>query len=512
MAAPETIAAPRAAEDAAPSRQASIGSVAPADSRGRDHERELADSGGADDTHAPRRVLPLLLVAYAAFYLCRANIEPAFNLLSLEYSYDNEQIGVVLGIALGAYAVGKLLLGPLADVKGGKTVLLGSLVATVGACMSIALLDAPRRFGAALGLVLTGVLVIINRFVQAGGWGGLVNVVGQFFGAKRRGTVMGILSTSYDVGNVLALAISAAIVHAGYGWRALFVINPAIVLLVAVVIRFALPARQAPAGMPTGDAPTGGRPSGRTPTVGTPTVGRPTGDAPTGGMPTVGRPSGRTPTPHESVRAIALRLARTPAFWFAFALSFLLTFARAGFMTWTPRFLYDVSVAAHVTSPMSSSIAKSAFFGVAGIIGSVVTGRLSDRLGPGRRAPLMAISLALLVGCTLALGHAGVSSPTVAALSVATCGLFLLGPYSLLAGAVSLDVGGPRGAATAAGFIDAIGYVGASLAAVVLGSVSKRAGWTAAFDVVAAVAFAALILAAIWSVHGRRNKRENPNR
>lgn len=487
MAAPETIAAPRAAEDAAPSRQASIGSVAPADSRGRDHERELADSGGADDTHAPRRVLPLLLVAYAAFYLCRANIEPAFNLLSLEYSYDNEQIGVVLGIALGAYAVGKLLLGPLADVKGGKTVLLGSLVATVGACMSIALLDAPRRFGAALGLVLTGVLVIINRFVQAGGWGGLVNVVGQFFGAKRRGTVMGILSTSYDVGNVLALAISAAIVHAGYGWRALFVINPAIVLLVAVVIRFALPARQAPAG-------------------------RPTGDAPTGGMPTVGRPSGRTPTPHESVRAIALRLARTPAFWFAFALSFLLTFARAGFMTWTPRFLYDVSVAAHVTSPMSSSIAKSAFFGVAGIIGSVVTGRLSDRLGPGRRAPLMAISLALLVGCTLALGHAGVSSPTVAALSVATCGLFLLGPYSLLAGAVSLDVGGPRGAATAAGFIDAIGYVGASLAAVVLGSVSKRAGWTAAFDVVAAVAFAALVLAAIWSVHGRRNKRENPNR
>lgn len=497
MAAPETIAAPRAAEDAGPSRQASIGSVAPADSRGRDHERELADSGGADDTHAPRRVLPLLLVAYAAFYLCRANVEPAFNLLSLEYSYDNEQIGVVLGIALGAYAVGKLLLGPLADVKGGKTVLLGSLVATVGACMSIALLDAPRRFGASLGLVLTGVLVIINRFVQAGGWGGLVNVVGQFFGAKRRGTVMGILSTSYDVGNVLALAISAAIVHAGYGWRALFVINPAIVLLVAVVIRFALPARQTPAGTPTGDAPTGG----------SPTVGRPSGRTPTVGMSTVGMP-----TPHESVRAIALRLARTPAFWFAFALSFLLTFARAGFMTWTPRFLYDVSVAAHVTSPMSSSIAKSAFFGVAGIIGSVVTGRLSDRLGPGRRAPLMAISLALLVGCTLALGHAGVSSPTVAALSVATCGLFLLGPYSLLAGAVSLDVGGPRGAATAAGFIDAIGYVGASLAAIVLGSVSKRAGWTAAFDVVAAVAFAALILAAIWSVHGRRNKRENPNR
>jgi sugar phosphate permease len=218
-------------------------------------------------------------------------------------------------------------------------------------------------------------------------------------------------------------------------------------------------------------------------------------------MPTDGTP---TPEAPEKIRSIAARLARTPAFWFAFGLSFLLTFVRAGFMTWTPRFLYEVSVAAHVTSATSSSIAKSAFFGVAGIIGSVVTGRLSDRLGPGRRSPLMATSLLLLVVCTLALAHAGVSSPLVATVGVAACGLFLLGPYSLLSGAVSLDVAGPRGGATAAGFIDAIGYVGASLAAVVLGSVSKRAGWTAAFDVVATVAFLALVLSILWTMRNAR--------
>jgi sugar phosphate permease len=428
----------------------------------------------------PRRVLPLLLLAYAAFYLCRANVEPAFNLLSLEYHYDNEQVGIVLGIALGAYAVGKLVLGPLADVKGGKRVLVGSLLATVGACMSVALLDAPRRFGTTLGLVLTGVLVVANRFVQAGGWGGLVNVVGQFFGPARRGTVMGILSTSYDVGNVLALILSAAIVERGFGWRALFLINPAIVLGVAIVVRLALPSRPADVGMPTP---------------------QPDAGMPTDGMPT---PQATDPSP-EKISSIAARLAKTPAFWFAFALSFLLTFVRAGFMTWTPRFLYEVSVAANVASATSSSIAKSAFFGGAGIIGSVVTGRLSDRLGPGRRSPLMATSLVLLVACTLALGHAGVSSPIVATVGVAACGLFLLGPYSLLSGAVSLDVAGPRGGATASAFIDAIGYVGASLAAIVLGSVSKRAGWTAAFDVVAMVAFLALVLSIIWTMRNARH-------
>jgi sugar phosphate permease len=408
----------------------------------------------------------MLLVGYAAFYLCRANVEPALNLLAVERGYDNEQLGVVMAIALGAYAFGKLVFGPIADLWGGKRVLVGSLFATALVCFVIALSDPPRRFGGATGLLVVGALVVLNRFVQAGGWGGLVHVVGATFDGERRGTIMGILSTSYDVGNVVALVLSASIVEAGAGWRALFVVNPAIVLGVALLVKIALPA---PARQRKAEG----------------TSEPPADDAP--------------------LSSIALRLARQPAFWFASALSFLLTFVRAGFMSWTPRFLYEVSVAAHTRSPMSSSIAKSALFGVAGIIGSVVTGRLSDRLGPGRRAPVMTMSLVLLLACIVTLAHAGVRSPLVATLGVTACGLFLLGPYSLLSGAVSLDVAGARGGATAAGFIDAVGYVGASLAAFVLGSVSKRAGWTAAFDVVAAITSVALLLALVWSLRRPRS-------
>ncbi|MBX3199825.1 MAG: MFS transporter [Labilithrix sp.] len=468
-------------------------------------------AGEATMTAPPRRVLPLLLVGYAAFYLCRANVEPALNLLAIDHGYDNEELGVVMAIALGAYAVGKLVLGPLADLWGGKRIMVAALVASALVSLAIAASDAPRRFGAGAGLVVVGALVVANRFVQAGGWGGLVHVVGVTYGPSRRGTIMGILSTSYDVGNVLALVLSAALVEAGAGWRALFVVNPLIVLAVALVVHLALPvprsrataaaraARTDEATDTTGEA---GEAHARP--AATSDSASPAGDA--GSVPASAGPDAR-------LADIALRLAGQPAFWFAAGLSFLLTFVRAGFMTWTPRFLYEVSVAANAPSATSSSIAKSAFFGVAGIIGSVVTGRISDRLGPGRRAPVMTASLALLVGCTLALAHAGVTSPFVATAGVAACGLFLLGPYSLLAGAVSLDVASPartgappseakpdtRGAATAAGFIDAVGYVGASLAALVLGSVSKRAGWTAAFDVVAVVAGLALLLAWTWS-------------
>jgi sugar phosphate permease len=454
----------------------------------------MSGNGDAENVAAPpRRVLPLLLAGYAAFYLCRANVEPALNLLAIEHGYDNEKIGSVMAIALAAYAAGKLVLSPLADLWGGKRVLVLSLLGTSLVSLAIAASDAPRRFGAAAGLIVVGVLVVANRFVQAGGWGGLVNVVGGTYHAARRGTIMGILSTSYDVGNVLALVLSAAIVQTGAGWRALFVVNPLIVLAVAVVVRVALPA-----------------PSAR-------------GHAASTGATSVNeddREDDPSP-PEEPLATIAKRLARQRAFWFATGLSFLLTFVRAGFMTWTPRFLYEVSVAANVPSATSSSIAKSAFFGAAGIIGSVVTGRISDRLGPGRRAPVMTTSLVLLLVSTLALAHAGVTSPLVATAGVAACGLFLLGPYSLLAGAISLDVAeaangashprgvaGKRGAATAAGFIDAVGYVGASLAAFVLGSVSKRAGWTAAFDVVSGATALALLLAWTWTM--RRHPRPEP--
>lgn len=445
----------------------------------------------------PRIVLAVLLLAYAASYLCRANIEPALNVMAVTHGYDNERVGSILALALGAYALGKVLLSPLADVFGGKPVLVGVLVASALVSVTIGLLDPPARFGAGTGLLVVGGLVVVNRFVQAGGWAGLVEIVGRTFPAARRGTVMGILSTSYDIGNVVALVVSARIVGAGLGWRALFFVNPAVVFLVALVTFVFLPRRADGSGHDSSarnrdssgdDSSVSDRPPGAD-----------------GALPA--RPDART---------ILGFLGRQPAFWTAAALSFLLTFVRAGFMTWTPRFLYEISVRAGEASALSSSIGKSAFFGVAGIIGSLVTGRLTDRAGPGRRAPVMTISLALLVVAIVALGHAGISSPLVATIGVAASGLFLLGPYSLLAGAVSLDIAtssrDARGGAivpsgTTAGVVDAIGYVGASMSAFVLGSVSKRVGWSAAFDVLALVAFLALVIGASWSIRSARRAR-----
>lgn len=416
-------------------------------------------------------MLVLVVAAYASIYLCRANIEPAFTMLGVRYGYDNEQTGAVFGAALAAYAIGKVVLGAVGDLVGGKTILVFAMGTAVVASLLVGALDWPTVLGTHSALWVMGAFVVLNRFGQSGGWGGIVHIIARWFPPERSGAVMGIVSTSYDVGNVAALLLCAGLVYLGAGWRTLFVVNP--LLLAGVLAVVVLGLRGSPHHVSS-------RASAEVKAEAKVNL------------------QAAAEEEKEALRSLLARLMRERGFWMAVVLSFLLTFVRAGFMTWTPRYLYDVATAAGSTTALSGSIAKSAFFGVAGMMGSLIIGRLSDRWGPGRRAGIMTASLGALLMAVLALAHAHVTDPLGAAGIIGLAGFFLLGPYSLLAGAITIDVAGKRGASTTAGIVDGVGYVGASLAAFVLGSVSKRHGWSAAFDVIAGVTLMALILAGIW--------------
>jgi len=398
----------------------------------------------------PHVVLFTLVVGYAAFYLCRANVEAAFPLLKQSFSFTKTQLGLLSSVPIAAYALGKVLMGALGDLIGGKRLIVLAIAGSVAATFV---------FGASGALGAFILCASANRFFQSGGWSGAVHVISRRFEPRRHGLVMGIMSTSYELGNVLALLLCSAITLRLPGWRPLFVVTPLLLAAVGLFVVLALPAGGPLPATPEAAASLGVQ------------------DDP-------------------SLADIVRSLARKPAFWIAVALSVLLTFLRIGFLTWTPMYLYEVS---HATD-ISGSIAKAAFFSSAGVVAALSTGALSDRFGPGRRAPVMTGSLAVVVVLVLVLAHGGVRSPLPAALLIGAIGLFLLGPYSLLAGALALDVSGKRGAATAAGIIDGAGYLGASSAGVVLGKLAEERGWSAAFDATAAVALVATIVAGAWSV------------
>jgi MFS transporter, OPA family, solute carrier family 37 (glycerol-3-phosphate transporter), member 1/2 len=304
-----------------------------------------------------------------------------------------------------------------------------------------------------------------------------VHVASRQIASAERGSVMGVLSTSFEVGNVLSLLLCGALVAAGFQWRTLFLVNPALFAIIGA-IAIALLSRTSP---PAGDA----------------------------GVDSVAaRPSRRSidsSHPRESSAATGQRAPRRLAwlvgrrsFWIALALSCLLTFVRVGFATWIPMFLADL--ARRRGGTVSGALVKSALFPAAGFVGALLAGRVSDALGPGRRAPVIAVSLALLVASILLLAHGGIDDAATALVAIAACGLFLLGPYSLVGGAIVLDVGADRAAGTAAGFVDAGGYVGAALGGVLLGFLAERRGWSVAFDALAAAALLACVVSTWWAL------------
>jgi MFS transporter, OPA family, glycerol-3-phosphate transporter len=390
-----------------------------------------------------------LLVAYGSFYLCRANVDAALPFLARE-GFDRTSLGLLSSIATFAYAIGKIVNGAVGDALGGRRLLLLAIGGSVLCSLA---------FGTAHGFAAFVVLASANRFFQSGGWPGLVHVVSRQFEPPRHGLIMGVLSTSYELGNVCALTLSGLV--AQWGWRALFVVNPLLFALVGggavLSLRSAAPEGQLAA-----------------------------------------EKEATHPEPRESLARVLPHLLRSGAFWTAVALSALLTFIRIGFLTWTPTYLSEISLATG-GGGIPGAIVKSALFPAAGVIAAPSFGVLSDRLGPGRRAPLMAASLAVVVALVLSLAHGGVHQPLAAAMLIGAIGLFLLGPYSLPAGALALDVAGTKGPATAAGIIDGAGYLGATASGYLLGHIADRAGWSTAFDVIGAAAMLATVVSGAWA-------------
>jgi sugar phosphate permease len=400
-----------------------------------------------------------LLVAYASLYLCRSNVEAATPFLRLE-GLSLEQLGLLSTVATLAYAVGKIAMGGLGDIVGGRRLMLLAIAGSVVCSVSF---GRSHSFAAFLGFAAA------NRLFLAGGWPGLVQIVSRRFEPARYGRVMGILSTSYELGNACALVFSAQVVR--WGWRALFVVNPGLLAIVGgmAVLSLRAPPQDAIAATPDRKVETAAD-------------------------------SDEQPV---TLREILPKLARSGAFWTTLALSALLTFIRVAFLSWTTLYLSDL---AHATgrAEISGAIVKSALFPAAGVVAAVSVGVWSDRLGPGRRAPIIAASLAVVVLLVELLGRAGAHGTLTAALLIGAVGLFLLGPYSLLAGALALDVAGPRGSSTASGVIDAAGYFAGAAAGIVLAWLADKRGWSAVFDLIAAMALAATLIALGWALATRK--------
>jgi sugar phosphate permease len=410
----------------------------------------------------------LMVLGYAGYYLCRSNLSVSLLAIAEELtarglapnvSEAKDRLGWAVSLGTVGYALGKFAAGSLVDLLGGRR---NYLIGMAGAVVCTML------FTLGGSIPVFTLVWFANRLIQSLGWPGMIKITSRWFSYASYGTVMGVISLSFLFGDALARTFMGFLIDAGLSWRSVFWIAAG-VLGVLWVLNFAL-IRESPKDLGLHEPET--NPANL--------FGK----------------LGEDPHP-EAAGPLWATLARSPAFWIVCLISLGVTLLRETFNNWTPTYLVE-----GVGLSQGSAARMSSLFPFFGGISVLVAGMLGDRFGRGVRAAIILVGM-MLCGLVLALlGSADFAGRAWEALFlVSTVAFLLIGPYSYLAGAISLDFGGKRGGATACGIIDGVGYLfGGVVAGKVIASLSVTLGWQGVFKVLSIVALLTSVAAAFFLV------------
>ncbi len=295
---------------------------------------------------------------------------------------------------------------------------------------------------------------------------------------------MGWISLNFQFGGVVATAFAGMIVALGGSWREIFIYPP--LLLLVIFVYSALAAKDSPQDIVPGTR-FGKSPEGR-------------------------KAMARESISHDEAGSKTLRIVRGllkfPLFRQLLVFSFLTTFLRSIFFFWTPKLLVDIGMGS------AEGIFKSALFPFLGCLGTVLLGWYTDHHAKnGDRARMMWIMLVCLSACLFgagvligAKGATDLPLPFIVTL-IGLSGFFLLGPYSMSSGALTLDIAGPEAAGTCTGLIDGLGYFGGALAVWLAGVLSDKLGWGQVFFVLGVMGLLSTLSAYLMSREFQRQAR-----
>lgn len=437
---------------------------------------DFKSNSTSDLRHWQVRIFSVVWITYFAYYLCRYNMPMVSRDISDAFLWDKSQIGTVFSSLLLMYAVGQFVNGQLADRFGGRFIaslgVLGSVSMNI-AVFLVTLLVSPQTANPRTILLWVAVFWGANGFFQAMGWTPMVRIMAHWFSSENRGKVMGIMGTCYQFGAAFSWFLAFFIVtyyvqRMGGDWRAAFWVPAGLFAIVGLV--FFVYIRDSPedVGLPAVEA----------------------GDYSEVGF------------AEKSQRTILQNIIRTlknPYIWIVALAFFLLDLNRYGFINWLPQFLADSGESVGVGGFGFKEVMKRIIHPLAGSAGAIIAGWATDRFFKGRRAPVIALLLTSLGISSIIFPYLDPSNTGLVIFMIAAIGFCTYGPHILMVGHAAQDFGKKSGAAGAAGFIDGMGYIGASLAGWGAGVMIMRHGYQLTFVFFGSAAIlGALLVCVIW--------------
>lgn len=417
------------------------------------------------------RIFWLLWSAYASYYLCRVNFAVAQPAILREFpTWTNAQIGLIPSIYALFYAAGQIINGTLGQRFGARHLMTAAL-------LTASLTNLAFSFVSSFKLML--VLWAINGYAQSAGWSLLVQTLSNWNTSRRRGTVTGLISTCYQVGNVLSWLLAGTLCDS-LGWRAAFWV-PSLILLPMAALFFAF-LRNSPeeADLP----PVRDDVVPASPTAG---VAAP---APEGGW-------------QATWRILGLTLSNR-VLWVLGLGYFCMNSVRYAFLNWSVQYLAEFH---------GRSIKGSAFMAVAlpliGSLGALSAGWASDGWFGKRRAPVCAIMLAALAVVCPMFTVIPKGEWVLATAALGLAGFLIYGPDMLMSGAATVDVSHPKAASIATGLIMCLGATGTIFSGAGVGRLKDLAqgNWSLVFWVLGGLSLtSALLMVTIWNARPKGSK------
>jgi len=413
----------------------------------------------------PRRGLNWVSLGlmYASYYVCRYNFRFATPGMVDEFKFDKFQISVILGAWSVAYGFGQLINGLITDRIGGKRAMLFGATATI-------ILNLIYGFASFVGTFTTFALIwLLNGYFQSYGAPSMVKINAAWFNRNERGTFAGIFGFMIQLGQVTIGAL-APILLAGFTigtwtvargqWRWLFRVPPLITATCAILMGFCAKETPEDAGWPglvhdEVDSSEGVR------------IG---------------------------IKECFRRVFTNPLIWF-YAVAYACTGAvRSSSDQLAVLFFDEVLKLRMENKPFAEIFTVTYAVPMVAVIGSLVSGIISDRFFKGHRSPVaMALYFiqAVLIGLAALVFYSGAIRPTAAGIFLGCFSLILISlmvnsTHSLVGAAAPMDIGGRKMAGFASGVIDSFQYFGMTIFLPATGWLIDHYGWGVWFPTMAA--------------------------